>query len=382
MSDNVTTYDFSNKQQRKRILLLVIAAAVVVLALVLLLFAETLNLDAIGRGIKYIGAKEENLVFSFDAHGTNRFARCGDGLAVASASGLKTMNSRGQTVLTVDQSLSAPAVQTGGGVTAIWDIGGSTLTAARKKVTLQFRSDGAILDADVSSGGAVCVASSESGYKTVLRAYDANGKETYRWFSSSRFFPVCAVSPSGKQMAAISLGQSGGVFESTINWFKTTREDVQKSASLGDRLVYELYFMNENRAWVVCEDAIYCAEPDGSLTQAADLSGQYLADYDLGGDGCAVLALNLFQAGNRFMLRTVKPDGTVLGERDIEGEILDISACGKYVAVLTAERLLILHRNLSDYASAENTDGASKVLMRADGSAILISDRSAATILP
>ena len=56
----------------------------------------------------------------------------------------------------------------------------------------------------------------------------------------------------------------------------------------------------------------------------------------------------------------------------INEEVLDVSAAGDYVAVLTSNELNIYKNDLSVYASTSNSWGARRVLMREDGSALLV----------
>lgn len=376
MSDNVTKL---NAVPKRRLVLLIVAAVVVTLALVLLLFSEQLDLASLGRKLRYGGERQ---TYSFDAHSSNRFAPYGDGLAVVSTGGLKAMGGDGKTLLTVAQPLSEPAVQTGRDVTIFWDIGGETLTAARGgEQVFTFKTDGAILDADISSGDTMCIAASEEGYKTVLRVYDRSRKETYRWFSSSRFFSVCAVSPDGRRMAAVSLGQADGVFESTLCWYRTDEENVQQMLSLGDTLVYDLRFLDRDTLLIVTESGVRIVSADGRTRGEYDFAQRYYRGCAYG-DGFTLVALDLFQAGNRSVIVTLDDSGKLLGEYYTEAELLDVDVCGRYCALLTAQSLTVLRRDLGVYAETDNTTMATSAVLRGDASAILISDRSAVEYVP
>ena len=50
----------------------------------------------------------------------------------------------------------------------------------------------------------------------------------------------------------------------------------------------------------------------------------------------------MYKAGDRCSVVTVDHQGKELGSLFVGAEILDISACGKYLAVLTTEKLMIL----------------------------------------
>ena len=75
-------------------------------------------------------------------------------------------------------------------------------------------------------------------------------------------------------------------------------------------------------------------------------------------------------------------DGTQLGSLDVKEEILDISAAGRYLAVLYADRVVVYNPDLQVYASLTGIDQARGVLMRPDGSVLLLGAESAHLFLP
>ena len=62
--------------------------------------------------------------------------------------------------------------------------------------------------------------------------------------------------------------------------------------------------------------------------------------------------------------------------------MLSIAAAGRYVAVLTGDRLDIYTDKLELYSTLDGTQGARTVLLMPDGSAILISVDSAGFYIP
>ena len=63
-------------------------------------------------------------------------------------------------------------------------------------------------------------------------------------------------------------------------------------------------------------------------------------------------------------------------------EILDLSASGKYIAVLTPKGLTVYDRNLSVCSQTEDTKGATAVLMRQDGTALLLGGGTGTLYIP
>lgn len=385
MSDNVTKLK-NIGPEKKRLLILGIVGFLVLAVLAFVLFPKTLNLDGIGRRIRY-GSEKKQVGYgtvTYDAHSSNRFVCWEDGLALASVGGVETFYEEGAKLIQKTMSLNAPALQQGGDITLCYDIGGSLVMAIRdgRQTVLEHTTEGVLFDADVSSKGAVCTAASESGHKTVLRVYDTEQQEVYRWFSASQYMPLCAVSPNGKQMAAVALGQEDGAFVSTAYFFKTTSEEPEKTVSLGGNLVYDLRFVEDNKLCVVKEDAVVWMNTAGSELGTFDLSDWYLEDYDFSGDGFAMLSLNKYKAGDRCSVVTVDHNGNQLGSLFVGAEVLDISVCGKYAAILTTENLMICYNDLTEYRTVPNSWMATEVLMRGDGTAYLLTANAAELFIP
>lgn len=62
--------------------------------------------------------------------------------------------------------------------------------------------------------------------------------------------------------------------------------------------------------------------------------------------------------------------------------MLDISAAGKYLAVLYSDELVIYTSDLAEYALLTDTQYARGVRMRADGSAVLLGSQHGWLFVP
>jgi len=389
MSDNasnITKLNASGRGKLWRVVLLFAAVLFVVAALVLFLFAEELDLDAMGRRLRYgkVEGRSAYGSFTYEPHSSNRFSRFGDGVAVASVVGLETYGENGSAALHVDDIMEESALTEGEELLLHFDVGGASLSLIHPKNgrLLQLTSDSGFYDADLSSGDTLCTAAAESGYKTVLRVYDENQKEVYRWFSASRFMPLCAVSSDAKRLAAVSVGQSEGSFASALHLFTTRNEEPSAEISLGGDLVYDLRYTENGTLCAVTESALLWFNAEGEETGRCDILSGYLSDFDLAGDKFSLLKLNMFQTGEQCTVVAVDEKGEELGSVYYAEPVLDISANGKYAAVLTARKLTIYRRDLSVYAECANETGASKVLLRPDGTSFLLTDSGASLFIP
>ena len=252
----------------------------------------------------------------------------------------------------------------------------------KKGSVLHVASQRAILDADIAADDSICYLSSEPGYKSVLYVYNSQQSLIYRWLSASQYFMRCAVASGSKYAAAAVLGQQDGMFESSVVLFRTDAEEIACTIPIGNAMIYDLHFVSDSKLCVLAEDALSFYDLDGNLLGSFSYGESYLKDYTTDGSGCLTLVMNLYQAGNRYTVLTVGYDGAELGRLSSGEQILDISAAGKYLAILTSSSLSIYDQTLQEYDVSDNTAGAASVVMRADGSAILLANGHGTLYVP
>lgn len=266
--------------------------------------------------------------------------------AVASATGLSLYDKDGTETASIQAAMSVPVLKTGNTVALAYDAGGTVLEAASQKKgsVLHVASQRAILDADIAADDSICYLSSEPGYKSVLYVYNSQQSLIYRWLSASQYFMRCAVASGSKYAAAAVLGQQDGMFESSVVLFRTDAEEIACTIPIGNAMIYDLHFVSDSKLCVLAEDALSFYDLDGNLLGSFSYGESYLKDYTTDGSGCLTLVMNLYQAGNRYTVLTVGYDGAELGRLSSGEQILDISAAGKYLAILTSSSLSIYDR--------------------------------------
>ena len=380
MSDKITGLRKRHENGRflpgKRVVLLTLVAVAVCSVISLFLFSEEFNLDRVRRWAKYLTVRNDESFgsYSFDSHSLNCYDNFNDGLIVASISGVSVFDAHGDEQLVIQQQMQLPSMHVCDDVAMVYDVGGNDLIALHRKKgeLLRLEESYPILDADLSTKGRLCLSSSANGYKSVLSVYNDDQELVYRWLSSSTYFPLCALSGNGKNLAAVAIGQSDGQFESKICYFKTDSDQILNEFNLGNELIYDLKFVKPDLICTVGESTAQFVSLDGERIGKYRFKDSFLKDFDLGGDGFLTLATNMYRAGNRYSLTTLDYAGNEIASRFIGEEILDISSCGNYIAVLTPGKLTVYTKSLSVYSEEEDVADATSAVMREDGSAILI----------
>jgi hypothetical protein len=362
-----------------RFVLFVFLAALAICVACLLIFGGRRLTGRVERVLRYTG---DETVFSLDAHSSNRYRCFRSGLAVASPDGLQCYDAGGSQTALVQNQFDTPVVLCGENLALAYSVGGSTICTAHysKGEQLNLTIPGTLIDADLSADGYICCASSQSGYKTVLNVIDPAGAQTYSWFSSTHFFSQCAVSERGSVICAVALGLDGGRFTSSAVTFDTSQSDPIAEFPLSGDLVYDLAFVGGRTLCAVGETALQFFDIDGSRSASYSYEGGELLNYDLCGDGFVAIVCNMNQAGSRYRIATVSTGGTELASLPLDETVQDVSANGKYLAVLTSGGLRVYDSRLRLCLSEDDVGFATRVCVQRDGAALLIDGSTARRI--
>ena len=203
---------------------------------------------------------------------------------------------------------------------------------------------------------------------------------------SERFVMDVALSPDNQTVALLTMGLTNGTFGSQVELYPTTGTSTEEavpqvSTPVGSEVILKMSW-DSYGVWALGENSVYHLDDTGALTGSYSYAGRYLKGFSLDGDGTAVLLLGKYRAGSTAELVVVDRKGEEQAVLTMEEQVLSISAAGRYVGVLTADRLDIYDQELNVYHTLDGTQSARKVLQRTDGSAMLINNDTARIYLP
>lgn len=385
------------KTPKKKNLILRLLAFLVTLVLIagaifLVANRDKLSMDAVKRYFTYHSLERTDSgqaeSFDYSPSATDVFAAVGNDLLVCSTGGVRLYSGGGVCYVEEDMALEQPAIHVCGNTVAIWSVGGDTVYLYRDRVRFGELNDldGAILSVRLNSSGWLTVTTRGTGYKAVVSVYDSELTLRMAFRLSAAFTTDAVVTEDCKSLAVVSIGQTGASFESTISLYDISARQESgvdydltptMSASLGNNVILDLN--GANAVWCVGDTGISVLQ--GSTTESWSYQDQYLKNYAFSEQFTALL-IGKYRAGSQAELYTIDAQGTPSVARVISEQVLSLSASGKYVAVLTADRLDIYTQDLDHYATLEGTNGAQKVLMRSDGTALLIGSETAHLYVP
>lgn len=374
------------KRHFLRNFLIFLLVLVVVLALVLVAaWRDGTGLDALRRYFAYgSGAVSgEKVVYQYDAGSSNRFARVGDGgLAVLSDTALRVLGADGREVWSANTQMTAPAIEQGGGRAVAYDVGGKLLYVLDETgVLLSLNTEGPIVSARLNDAGMLAVVTQLSGTKGHVDVYSAAMQKRFDLDAHRRFLADACVTEDGGYLAVALMGQENSVFVSNIVLYDLTREDPVAEYSVEDGLVTAMGGQGSS-ILTVTDTCLAVGTVSGALTGTYSYQDDFLREYDLGGEDFSALLLNRYQSGNVGRLVTVDTDGTEIAGLELSEEVRSLSACGRYLSVLYADRLVVYNRELQVYATLHGPEAVREVLTRPDGSVLMLGSDTAELFLP
>ena len=369
--------------------------AVLVLMLLLVLgvvgfaaFRDAGSMDRARRRLSYnkvakdSGGKAE--LFRYDSDRSAEYEMLGNNLLIVSTTRILLLGGQGDELWSQAVSFTNPAIETGGQTAAVYDVGGTELYlfGARGLVRdMSGESGNGILSVSLNASDYLALTTLKSGGRASVAAYAPSGEIVFEFNSSERYVSDAYVIDDNRHLAAVTLGEADGVFASTLTFYAFDSEKPTGSVTLGGSMVLSLRAVGD--AVAALEDGrLTLFRADGSLAGSYRFAYPYLRGQSRSGADFAVLLLSRYRSGSALRLVSVDAEGEAIGSLDVRREVLDVSAAGRYAAVLYNDSLTIYTSDLSEYATLSGTDFARRVIMRTDGTALLLGASRAWLYIP
>ena len=380
------------KRRLPRFLLRLTALAVVLTAalilVLLVVFRDRLNIDSLRRWFHYrsltISDNGRAESFSYDGDLNCGFAVLDGDLLVCSGNAISLYSGSGTQYIHEQVNMENPVVDTNGTLAVVYDAGGSSLYVLGQRA-LVWSANGleGILSARLNKNGQLTVVTQASGYRGMVTVYDAAYDPLMSVSLTSAFVMDAALSDDGRTLATLTAGQKDGAFATGLELYAMDYSSggyqADVSCALGGGVALDLRH-TLSAVWALSDRGLTVTGHAGQ-TVRVDWPDRYLRRYTLSGEGFAAVLLGKYRAGSQTELWVVDAQG---GRRtlDLGEQVMSIAAAGRYLAVLTGDRLDIYTDELELYSSLEGTRGARTVLLMQDGSAILVSADSAGFYVP
>jgi len=376
------------KRGRKlKIALVAVLAILVILFVLLLIFTGgTLRLDVLRRNLTHLGQdRSENGLtgeLSFVNHQGSSIRAYGNGLLIASRTGVEVLDGEGQEVLLASASMATPDVYVSGERAFACDVGGTDYVILDgKSISAMTATAEPIITASMNDAGYIAITTEQSTYKASVFVIGPDNTQLLQQNISSGYVTAAAVSHDGSALNVALLSYEDGRILTRIVRYPIGNTQ-QRETVIEDEMVLELHAFPSGRLCALTEKrALFLSEDLGEV-KAYDFGSSYLKGFSFDAAEKCVLLLREYESGGDCRLAVLDQSGSVEGEGAIDGEVLSISAAGRYVGALYYDRLEIYDLNVALYDETTDTGSATRLIMREDGSVLLLSYGTARTYLP
>ena len=362
----------------KRILALILTGVFLCSGVVLVVYRDHFNLDALKRHMTYRSLEKDDqgqtAEFTYTRDASNAFASLNGSLVLCSDTALQLYSNSGVLYIVRQVKMNDPVISVCGTYAVVYDVGGNNLYVIHnKEVVFEYSSKTGcdLLSARVNENGCLAVVEEASGYKASVRIYNSAFKLVLAENVSSEYVVDAVISPSNSQFAVVSIAQRSGKFSSILSLYDGKEGDQLASTVLEDQFILEVHWQSNN-IWLQGNDSATVLDQELNVLGTWSEPNQYLQGYSLNGDNYAVEVASWYKAGGSGEVLLIDERGDTACSKAISGEVLSVSAAGRYIAVLTAEALTIYTSNdLEEYAQINN-NGSKRAIIHSDGATMMI----------
>ncbi len=370
------------------VLALLLTGALIIGAAALVVYRDRLNIDALRRWITYrtlntdINGSAEAFPY---AGGDDQAVAClSNGIVIASAAGAHYYSFSGKQYAETMTAVDNPALASSSSAAVFYGAGSSDLSVFRNgelDTTYQLGDIHGIISAHISESGWLTVTSQQEGYKGTVTVFSSSGDRAIEISLSSSFVVDASVSADSSRVAVVTVSQDSGIFDSKLLIYPIDATEPSAELDLGNVMILDMEY-EDGTIWLLAEDRLIAAAPDGSSMNQQEFGRSYLKGYSFGGDGFALILLGSYRLGSADQAYTAGPDAGILSTMQLHSQVLSYDAEGSYCSLLTGTALTIYDRQFAQYASTDVTLGARFTALTKDGSSLLADDQRAWLYIP
>jgi len=372
----------------RRLLAFLVTMALVLGALAAVVYRDKLNLDAFRRWLSYrsIQTSQSGLTEPFTHGGGDRLdmACLESGYLFASTAGAHFYSSGGVELGSQVTHMEKPVLATSSRYGVVYDAGGHSLFQfSGKHEPFVYSPEGSngILSARVNNSGWLTVTGLHDHYRGGVTVFNASHEPVITLNFSSAFVIDAILSPDCRTVAVVTISQTDGTFQSTLHFYSTNATEPFRTVELNGFTVLDMDF-DSSGLWLLGESSLITLTAKGQDQMEYAFDPAFLKSYTLDGDGFAALLLGKYRAGAAREVISVGHDAQVIARQELNGQVLSMSASGRYLALLAGQELNLYTKDLTPYNTLYDTQGARHAALYDDGSVLLADSQEAWLYIP
>ncbi|MFI3252832.1 MAG: DUF5711 family protein [Eubacteriales bacterium] len=366
----------------------ILTVVLVLVAITVTMNRDVLNFDSFRRWLIYgdleLSLYGESDSFTHAGGDLSSFALTEQGVVMVSTAGSRYYSFRGDIFHEKVVSYDNPVLHKGTNATVVYDAGGRSLSLYQQEkevFALGLGQEDSIISARLNENDWLVVVTQEKGYKGMVTVYNKLQEPVMQISLSTTFVSDAALAPDNKTVLLVTVGQTGGIFQSTLQFYDLDADTAKKTITFSSTVILDLDYENDV-LWLLCEKELITISTTDYSQKTWSFLSEYLKDATLDGDGFATLLLGQYRAGTANRLLTIDSQGNILGEHSVTSTPLALDSAGEYIAYLAEDRLMLLLKDLSEYAILKDVRHGNNVTVTPEGTCLLTSQQEAWLFLP
>jgi len=372
----------------RRLLAFLVTAVLVLGALAAVVYRDRLNLDAMRRWLSYrsIQTSQTGLTEPFTHGGGDRLnmACLESGYLFASTAGAHFYSSGGVELGSQVTHMEKPVLSTTARYGVVYDAGGTSLfqfSGKHEPFVYSPEHSSGILSARVNNSGWLTVTGLHDHYRGGVTVFNSGHEPVITLNFSSAFVTDAILSPDNRTVVVVTISQTDGAFGSTLHFYSTNATEPFHTVELDGFTVLDMDFDSAG-VWLLGESSLITLTAKGQEQAEYPFDPAFLKGYTLDGDGFAALLLGRYRAGSARDVVTIGHDAQVIARQELNGQVLSLTAAGRYLALLTGQELNVYTSDLTAYTTLSDTQGARHAALHNDGSVLLADSQEAWLYIP
>jgi len=285
----------------------------------------------------------------------------GSDIVVLNDSNLHLYNRRGRELLNIQRISENTILLTTGNRMLTYSNGSPAFQIHfQNRLIFEAEHDNPIISAALGARGNYALVSSTMQFTSQVTVFTERFEQYFQW-SSSELVAMVALNARGTEMAAGSIGASGGQFLSTVFLFAFDNTEVVRRLELPGELILDLEYLSNDRIGIITDKGLRIMDAGtGMLINSYDISAGRIALARMSGEYILLLNENPEYRAQTVILLSAM--GVELGRSEPETPVRDMQVGGGRVYVLTSGGVLRYGNGMNLTGEAQQT-GIQRILL-------------------
>lgn len=286
---------------------------------------------------------------------------------------LEVISRKGSLMQKVPHTYTKPAISIRNGRILLYERGGTRYQLLSKTGILldNVQTSDPILSAALSPKGMYAIATTSSGFKSLLTVYSGHGEETFKFKCVSEY--ITDVDFPGKTVTVTAAGVKAAEAYSRVMELNLKKTEPTVNVTYEDTSFFHTH--NAGRVNVALGRTAICIVKNGSQEPDEIFGSDTLQSYCTEENGKLALALRIYGNEHAVKIRGVQRNGGTMFENTIEQAVHDIARSEGYITVLTDTGLLTFNNSGTQVGSTQFVESAQKICLAGRNVFVLFSDR-------